>query len=298
MLLEQLFENLTLTVQPFASCHVAQGWRLQLPLRDWVILHFVLQGQGVVRAGSEGRPYPLSPNSLAVMPPSLTHAVECGSEVHHESSVRGDEPGPICKFSAGPAESVGLIVACGRIQATYGGGPGLFDLLREPLVLDFSESQLMRSIFETLIGEHGEPGSVTMIEALMNQVLILVFRRLAADPDCPLPWLSALEDSSLARVLSEILQRPDRPFSLDTLADIATMSRSVFAQRFQSCFQRTPMDYVRDVRLRRAAQLLHRPDLSVSDVATKVGFSSRSHFSRVFSERFGCSPVKFRAEAH
>ena len=298
MLLEQLFENLTLTVEPFASCHVAQGWRLRLPIRDWVILHFVLQGDGAIRAGAEGRRYALSKGSLAVMPPSLTHAVECGSEVHHESSVRGDEPGPICKFSAGPTESVGLIVACGRIQATYAGGPGLFDLLREPLVMDFSESQLVRSIFESLIREHGEPGSVTMTEALMNQVLILVFRHLAAAPNCPLPWLSALEDSSLARVLSEILQKPDRPYSVDSLADIAAMSRSVFAERFQSCFQRTPMDYVRDVRLRRAAQLLHRRDLSISDVATKVGFSSRSHFSRIFSERFGRSPVQFRAEAH
>lgn len=300
VLLEQLFENLDVSVEPFASCHVARGWRLGLPVRDWVILHFVLEGEGALRvgSGSDAVPYPLSPGALALMPPSLTHAVECGSDVRRESSVRGDEPGPVCRFGAGPAESVGLIVACGRVQATYAGGPGLFDLLREPLLLDFSDTPAMRGIFEALVGEDGHPGSVAMMKALMNQCLISMFRRLGVESDCPLPWLSALEDPSLSRVLSQILEHPDRPYSLETLSDIAAMSRSVFAERFQGCFRRTPMEYLRDVRLRRAAQLLQRGELSVSEVAARVGFSSRSHFSRIFSERFGCSPVKYRAEAH
>jgi transcriptional regulator GlxA family with amidase domain len=56
------------------------------------------------------------------------------------------------------------------------------------------------------------------------------------------------------------------------------------------------MDYLRDVRLRRAAQLLCRGDLSVDEVASKVGFSSRSHFSHTFREHFGASPLAFREE--
>lgn len=74
------------------------------------------------------------------------------------------------------------------------------------------------------------------------------------------------------------------------------MSRSVFARRFHDCFDRTPMEYVREARLRRAARLLHRGELSASDVATRVGFASRSHFSRTFHEHFGCPPAEFRAE--
>lgn len=298
MLLEQLFENLSLKVEPFASCHVAKGWRLQLPLREWVILHFVLRGEGGLRAGSEATRYPLHRNSLALMPPSLTHAVECGTDVDRETPIRGDEPGPICKFGAGPIEGAGLVVACGRIQATYGGGPGLFDLLPAPLVMDFSDSPKMRTVFESLIDEDGELGSAAMMDALMNQCLIGVFRHIGANPDCPLPWLAALEDPGLARVLASILGHPEKPHSLETLADIATMSRSVFAEKFHKSFGRTPMDYVKDVRLRKAGQLLLRDELSVEDVASKVGFSSRSHFSRIFTEQFGTSPVKYRSEMH
>ena len=52
MLLEKLFENLALTVDPFATCRLADGWRLRLPCRDWVTLHYILQGDGELKLGS------------------------------------------------------------------------------------------------------------------------------------------------------------------------------------------------------------------------------------------------------
>ena len=61
---------------------------------------------------------------------------------------------------------------------------------------------------------------------------------------------------------------------------------------------RTPMDYLRDVRLRRAAQLLQVGGSSVDGVAGKVGYASRRHFSQAFSEQFGCSPTEFRNQYH
>lgn len=181
MLLDRLFENLALSVEPFATCRVAPGWRLRLPIRDWVILHFVLEGEGALRVGPKGEVHRLPANFLALMPPSLTHAVECGDDVRHEAEVRGDEGGaPLRILGAGPSEQLGVVLACGRLKATYGEGPGLFDLLREPIVLDFSDSPSMRATFESLVGEYrvGEAGSAAMMEALMNQCLITVLRRL------------------------------------------------------------------------------------------------------------------------
>jgi transcriptional regulator GlxA family with amidase domain len=106
--------------------------------------------------------------------------------------------------------------------------------------------------------------------------------------------LSALEDPQLASVIDAMLEHPEQHHTVESLASIAHMSRSAFARRFTDCFNRPPMDYLRDVRLRRAAQLLCRDDLSVDEVASKVGFSSRSHFSHTFREHFGASPVAFR----
>ena len=300
MLLEKLFENLAITVDPFATCRVAEGWRLRLPSRDWVTLHYILQGAGELKLGS-GELRALPSNALAVMPAGITHAIQCGV-VSNETGVEGQgDPGaPVCELVAGPLEELRLVVACGRVQVSYAGGMGLFDHLKEAIVLDFSDSAQMRNIFETLIEEYQQsgPASAAMMTALMNQCLIQVLRRVSQQGNGVLPWLSALDDPRLARVIETILNHPEQHHTLELLASVAHMSRSTFARHFEQCFGRTPMDYVRDVRLRRAAQLLRLGGQSIDSVATKVGFASRSHFSRAFHDQFGCSPLDFRRQQH
>lgn len=82
---------------------------------------------------------------------------------------------------------------------------------------------------------------------------------------------------------------------MDSLAGVAIMSRSVFAERFRETFGATPMSFLHEIRLRRAAELLgHKSESSVEQVARSVGFSSRSHFSRAFKDHFGMTPATFR----
>jgi transcriptional regulator GlxA family with amidase domain len=154
----------------------------------------------------------------------------------------------------------------------------------------------MRTTFESLVGEYRDTGAAShaMMTALMNQCLILVLRRMSDEAEGSLPWLSALEDPQLAGVIDEMLEHPAQHHTVESLAGVAHMSRSAFARRFAECFNRPPMDYLRDVRLRRAAQLLRCGDLSIDEVASKVGFSSRSHFSHTFRDHFGASPLAFR----
>lgn len=299
MLLEQLFDNLALTVEAFSTCQVAPGWRLRLPGLDWATLHFVVQGEGAVRdAGGDART--VRRNSLALVPPHLMHTIECGPGVQAEAAAgTGAGDGQLPDHIAGPREEAELIVVCGRVHATYGSGVGLFDQLHDVLVLDFSDEPRMRELFEALLEEQREAGPArrVMMAALMNQCLVEVFRRLCSHPDCRLPWLLALEDPDLARVVETVLARPDDPHTVASLAELAFMSRSTFARRFRDSFDRTPMQFVRDVRLRHAARLLRStPRRSVSTVAKRVGFDSRSQFSRAFSDFFGCSPTEFREQ--
>lgn len=298
MLLEKLFDNLSLTVDPFATCRVADNWRLQLPSRDWVTLHYVLAGDGDLQVGP-GELFKLAPNTLAVIPPGLKHAIQC-SPVSHETGIdgQGDPHAPLCELVAGPIDEPLLTIACGRIQATYADGLGLFDHLNEAIVLDFGGSSRMRGIFEALIEEYRRAGaaSAAMMAALMNQCLIQVFRRLSREESGALPWLSALDDPRLAKVIQAVLEHPEQHHSLEMLAETAHMSRSTFIRHFERSFGRTPMDYLRDVRLRRGAQLLKGSSLPLDGVAGKVGFASRSHFSRAFQQRFGCSPMEFRRQ--
>ena len=300
MLLEKLFDNLARSVDPFATCRLSDGWRLRLPCRDWVTLHYTLAGEAELQLGS-GEVLSIPGNSLAVMPPNLVHAIQCG-QVVNETGIdgQGDPNAPICELVAGTLDEIAVTIACGRIQVSYAGSFGLFDHLKEAIVLDFSEDKKMRFIFETLIEEYKKsgPACAAMMEALMNQCLIEVLRAAEEQSDGALPWLSAMDDPRISKVVDVILDRPEDSYTVESMADIAAMSRATFVRHFEKCFDRTPMDYLRDVRLRRAAQLLQVSTIAVDGVAGRVGYSSRSHFSRAFSDQYGVSPAEFRKQHH
>lgn len=72
------------------------------------------------------------------------------------------------------------------------------------------------------------------------------------------------------------------------------MSRSAFAQRFKATFGRSAMDFLKELRLQRAARLLPTTRRPIKSIAGPVGFASRSHFSHSFTDFFGTAPVDFR----
>ncbi|MFV2062627.1 MAG: helix-turn-helix domain-containing protein [Chloroflexota bacterium] len=298
MLLERLFDNLELSLEAFAVCEVASGWRLRLDRIGQVTVHFVLAGQGRLRM-SDGSVVAMPPHSLVLVPADRSHTIEIGEHIEHETHAddTGVRDGELVIFEVGPRGEDELTVICGRIQAHYGSGLGLFDRLDRALALDFSDSPEMASVFDRLMAEerHRSAASGAMMTNLMNEVLIHLFRRLCAEPDCPLPWLSALEDPRLSVALAQMLEHPERAHTLDSLADSALMSRSAFAEAFSLRFADSPMAYLRGVRMRRAASLLRGTDMSVEQVAARVGYASRSQFSRAFSSQFGVSPAAYRS---
>ena len=134
-----------------------------------------------------------------------------------------------------------------------------------------------------------------MTSTLMQECLIRVFRTLCLHDECSVSWLSALDDPELAPVLELMLARPADPHSVESLARKSFMSRSAFARRFKEGLGQPPLEYLRGVRLRHAAQLLRKsPPLPVPVVAERSGFASRSQFSRAFKNHFGRTPSDFR----
>ena len=302
MLIDRLLSDLELTMKPFAVCELATGWRLRLPDVDWVTVHFVVAGSGRLRAGTDGSipTVALPRHTLALVPPSVVHQIEYGDPVEHVATPkharrRADE---LTTYAAGPKGDVALRIVCGRLQATSTHGLGLFDYLRAPLVIDFADTPEMVHLFERMLEEERRPSTASsvMMSALMSEALILLFRRLSTDPEWPLPWLAALEDPRLVEPLSLMLEHPERDHSVESLADAASMSRTAFAEAFRAHYDQGPMSYLRTMRLRRAADLLRASALTVDEVATRVGYASRSQFSRAFTERYGVSPAAFRSQ--
>lgn len=304
MLLERLLDHLAVRVRPFARCDVASGCCLAIPELGWVTLHIVVAGEGELRTPA-GR-LPLRPGTLAVVPARLPHRLRRGdgAAVTSVDEPTTRTPGVLTHYLAAPDGETGadrsgrLEVVCGEVQALFSGSIGLFDLLNEPVVVDLSDSEPMRDTLQRLVVESQQtaPGQDAMLEALMHAALIQLFRRLCEQGDCELPWLAALEDPRLAPALDAMLSQPERDHSLESLAQVATMSRSSFADGFRAVFGQTPMAFLRDVRLRRAQDLLSGTDLAIETIAHRVGFASRSHFSRAFAAAVGASPSVFRQQ--
>ncbi len=91
-----------------------------------------------------------------------------------------------------------------------------------------------------------------------------------------------------------MVERPEHSFSLEDLVLISGLRRSAFVTHFHAAFGKSPIAFLRELRLRSAARLLRTTALPVKVVATRVGYSSRSHFSRAFAAFYGLDPTRFR----
>lgn len=189
-----------------------------------------------------------------------------------------------------------LVAARGAVVASFGGGAGPFDRINAPIVVSFA-AHPMRQSFEMLVEETASPhfGARALADCIVKQAIVLLLRaEFGADRSEPLPWIPALRDDRLGRAVAAMLDRPSDPLTLETLARIAGMSRSSFSGRFNAAFGRSPIDFLKGVRLARAARMLATTDLPVKHIASAVGYESRSYFSRAFRSRYDSDPSDYR----
>lgn len=295
--LDKLLITLAVRLHAFAICEVKEGWRLLFGPMEAVTIHYVLAGSGTLRVGA-AEPVSFAAGSMMIVPARAAQSLETGHvlrEVKAEERCRVVDDG-LVTFTAGDG-SRDLLCVCGTISANYAGALGLFDFLGQPLVQPLSSDATIRPIFSMLLAEltHPAVGTQALTEALMKQCLILVLRQHLTTAGVHSPLFTALRDERLARAVTVIVQQPARPHTVDSLAGIAGMSRSAFAEAFSRNFGEGPIEFVQRVRLRHAAQMLSSTSLPVKAIAVSIGYASRSSFSRSFRDEFGVDPSTFRA---
>lgn len=114
-------------------------------------------------------------------------------------------------------------------------------------------------------------------------------------PALPLPPCRTPDVPCLARrAVLTIHEHFHEPLSLDELARSALVSKFYFLRVFQRATGVTPGRFLGAVRLHEAKRLLAHTSLNVVDVASRVGYSSTSTFSRRFTALVGISPTRYR----
>jgi AraC-like DNA-binding protein len=103
-------------------------------------------------------------------------------------------------------------------------------------------------------------------------------------------WAAALADRSISSALHAIHSAPAHPWTVQSFADEAGLSRAAFARRFTAATRQPPLNYLTWWRLTTAASLLRETDASLEHVANRVGYSSQFALANAFKRRAGTVP--------
>lgn len=138
-----------------------------------------------------------------------------------------------------------------------------------------------------------------MRETLLRLIGLHLLRQYASAPQrfdrdthTPRPLSPALH----TRLVDYIDAHLDQPISLSDLAQLSEVSPQRLIEGFHAGFGTTPAQYIIDQRLQRAARLLGNGHRSIAQVALDTGFSSHSHLTSIFRQRYGMTPTRYRTE--
>jgi signal transduction histidine kinase/DNA-binding response OmpR family regulator len=106
---------------------------------------------------------------------------------------------------------------------------------------------------------------------------------------------SSLDEELMKNALLVVEKNIDNSeYSVDELASELAFSRRQLSRKFQSIIGLSPGEFIRSVRLKRAAQLLEDSQHNISEIADKVGFGTIKYFNLNFKEEFGVTPTQYR----
>lgn len=105
------------------------------------------------------------------------------------------------------------------------------------------------------------------------------------------------QDSLFVKRLDSIVysRLGEQDLSVDKVAGLLHLGRTIFYKKVRGTTGYTPNEYIRVIRLRKAAELLKEGEKNVSEVAYAVGFDNPYYFSKCFKEQFGMPPSHYRS---
>ncbi|RRQ48620.1 response regulator [Maribacter algicola] len=107
------------------------------------------------------------------------------------------------------------------------------------------------------------------------------------------------EDKKFLDRIMELMeeQMSNENYQIEQLVDDMHTSRSTFFRRLKKLTGQPPNDFIRMIRLQRAAQLLEQGELSIAEVSYKVGFNDPNYFGKCFRKQFGEAPSRYLSKS-
>jgi AraC-like DNA-binding protein len=154
-------------------------------------------------------------------------------------------------------------------------------------------TKLKKSIYSVLQGE-----SYTKIAIYVNELLMGILELLTVHKDDGDKSLISTR-RNVELFLSEISSNLSEQWTTESMANYCQIGTTSFIQYCKHLKNITPMQYLNQLRIDRAATLLlEKSELKVTDIAFECGFNSSQYFATVFRSHNGCTPKEYREKVY
>lgn len=173
----------------------------------------------------------------------------------------------------------------------------LLDGLPEVVIMRATRGTAAGSVVDLVTLELADesPGKQTVLDRLLDVLLISVLRTHfgAAPTDAP-SWYTALRDPAVRVALEAMHEDPAAQMTVESLAQLAHVSRATLAQRFADLVGVPPLTYLTSWRLQLAKERLRESDEPLRVIAGEAGYGSAYAFGAAFKRQTGQAPGLWR----
>jgi AraC-like DNA-binding protein len=264
-----------------------------LPGTIELTIHVVLKGGAYLWLDDHAKAAEMAPGSLALVPGGPDHHLANSPRTACIPHERFLEQQAREDHSGHPDASVFM---CGAYRFRGDVGQGLLRSLPSILVLRPTADDSLHQIIALISQELTEPapGQQTALDRLLD--LLVVFAMRAAfqqGPSSP-RWFQAARDARLGSALHAIHSKPEVPWTVPQLAALSGFSRPAFARNFEQALGQPPMRYLTEWRMTLARDYLRMDELSITEIAQRVGYGSPNAFAATFQRHHGRPPGRWR----
>ena len=246
-----------------SSAKYGGDWHSIPHTHQYTELFYITDGDGQFRI--EDRLYPVKKDQLVVVNPNVIHT-EISSKTH-------------------PLEYI--VLAIDGLELELSGQKELPDY-----ILDFSSDQDTVSCIRNMMKETqaGLPGYEKICQAYTEILLLRLLRNVNFTVTTATPLVSRQCDM----IKRYIDANYKESLSLDDLSRVVHINKFYLAHAFKKEYGVSPINYIVSRRIEESRYLLKETDMSLSQIARVLGFSSASYFSQSFRRSEGVSPIEYR----
>jgi AraC-like DNA-binding protein len=285
-----------------ARLDAAEPWGLQLDRVPGAAFHTLTSGTAWLHQPGIP-PVHLAPGDVVLLATGAEHALSSTLDADlvpfdHVAAEQAFETGNVMRVGHGDVQTR---VLCASYRHDPGIATPLLTLL--PDVLHIAAGSGHRGIDDTvrlLAVELSDPqlATPTVLNRLVDILLIQLIRSWVSSisREVEPSWLKGLGDPVVAAAMNAMHARPERAWTIESLAGDVAVSRATLARRFAASVGESPGAYLTRWRMDLAARALRDTDHPLEVIARSVGYTSEYAFSRAFSRARSVPPGRYRRQ--